>query len=435
MAAEGLKNFKEVVQNKAFRINPKDRKIFEEGDMQSFFGLSEDDLIEFIMYDSSENQLPQKGFGRVRYIPLTTTNINNYFLLAEGTTMTRNNLPSEFFIDVERLIKEAGFTNGVFKTQISLINKRLGSYQEKDKVWISEISPSRTEVRLFPLMTSPNAEDIKNRFNIFYTNGDFKSDIIYNVFKMIESTTPSLIIDTLKLTFGEAFYNKLKTEYKIQNFDLFAANVHKKFIESAQYEFTNRVSFPKDPNYGKPKKTKPSLQLSEATIMKLLDILIVNAITFYLPPKDEQLNPLAKNTTDVSMDDAAKILQTKTLDEKIDARTPETRRVFIEKPEISTVEREFKKKLLPILPIDDSPPQIITPVEKETPSTGEIKVIDAPPKEPIIDDTPIRIDLPVKSDVISGGGGGGSSYDNFFGAGSGREQIFERDMNQRENIQ
>ncbi len=26
MAAEGLKNFKEVVQNKAFRINPKDRK-------------------------------------------------------------------------------------------------------------------------------------------------------------------------------------------------------------------------------------------------------------------------------------------------------------------------------------------------------------------------------------------------------------------------
>jgi hypothetical protein len=170
--------------------------------------------------------------------------------------------------------------------------------------------------------------------------------------------------------------------------------------------------------------------------MKLLDILIVNAITFYLPPKDEQLNPLAKNTTDVSMDDAAKILQTKILDEKIDARLPETRRVFIEKPEISTVEREFKKKLLPILPIDDSPPQIITPVEKETPSTGEIKVIDAPPKEPITDDTPIKIDLPVKSDVIvGGGGGGGNSYDNFFGAGNGREQIFERDMNQRENIQ
>ena len=60
MAAEGLRNFKEIVQNKAYRINPNDRKIFEQGDLQSFFGLSEDDVIEFIMYDFSENQLPQK---------------------------------------------------------------------------------------------------------------------------------------------------------------------------------------------------------------------------------------------------------------------------------------------------------------------------------------------------------------------------------------
>ena len=36
MAAAGLKNFKEVIQNKAYRINPNDRKIFEEGDLQTF---------------------------------------------------------------------------------------------------------------------------------------------------------------------------------------------------------------------------------------------------------------------------------------------------------------------------------------------------------------------------------------------------------------
>ncbi|NBU82940.1 MAG: hypothetical protein EBS55_14975, partial [Flavobacteriaceae bacterium] len=254
-----------------------------------------------------------------------------------------------------------------------------------------------------------------------------------------ESTNPSLIIDTLKTTYGESFYNKLKTEYKIQNFDTFAANVHKKFIESAQYEFTNRVSFPKDPNYGKPKKTKPSLQLSEDTIFKLLDILIVNAITFYLPPKDEQLNPIANNTTDLSMDNAAKILQTKSADEKIDARPPETKRVYVEKADVSVVEREFKKKLIQVLPIDDSPPQIITPVEKENPTTGEIKIIDNPPKNPIIDDVPIRIDLPVKIDanefikdpggMVSGGGGGGGSYsDDMFGTRLGKDRIDSVDV-------
>ena len=193
MAASGLKNFKEIIQNKAYRINPNDRKIFEQGDLQSFFGLSEDDVIEFIMYDFSENQLPQKDNGLVRYVSLTNQNINDYFLLAEGTVMTKNNLPSEYFIDVERLINEAGYANGLFKTQISLINKRIGSYKSDDKVWISEISPSRTEVRVFPLEKSTNISDIKERFNIFYNNGDFRSDTIYNALRLVESINASII--------------------------------------------------------------------------------------------------------------------------------------------------------------------------------------------------------------------------------------------------
>ncbi len=416
MAASGLKNFKEIVENKAYRVNPNDRKLFEQGDMQSFFGLSEDDCIEFIMYDAAENQLTQKGYGLVRYIPLTTGNINDYFLIAEGTVMTVNNLPKEFFVDVERLIKEAGFANGIFKTQISLLNKRLGSYKEKDKAWIAEISPSRTELRLFPMLNSPNAEDLTKRFNIFYTNGNFKSDVIYNLFRMIESTTPSIIVDTIKKSYGESFYNKLKTEYKIQNFDKFALDIHKKFIQSAQYEFTNRISNVKDVNYGKPKTTKPPLQLSEDTIMKLLDILIVNAITFYLPPKDEQLTPISNLTTDVSMDDAAKIIQTNASDILIDTKTPEQKVIYKENPNVSDKNLEYKRKLQNELPIDLGPvnpnlpkpddgvvPKV--PSEKENITTGDIITFDDVVVRPFkpADETPIIIETPI------GGGGGGAS--------------------------
>ena len=432
MAASGLKNFKEIVQNKAYRVNPNDRKIFEEGDLQSFFGLSEDDLIEFIIYDSSENQLPQKGFGNVRYIPLTTDNINDYILISEGTVMTKNNLPSEFFVDVERLIKEAGYANGVFKTQISLINKRLGSYKEKDKVWIGEISPSRTEVRLFPLQTSPNADDLRKRFNIFYTNGDFKSDIIYNIFKMIERTSPSIIVDTLKNSYGESFYNKLKSEYKIGSFDVLATNIHKKFIESAQYEFTNRVSNLKDPNYGRPKKTTPPLQLSEDTIMELLNILTVNAINFYLAPRDEQLSAQSKKVLDSSLDNPTDVLQTKKSDIQIDTRPPEQKVVYVEKPEITDVQLEFKRKLKKELQLDPDPitkdmpnppadvPVIKTPVEKENPKTGDIiqyhddiiKIFHPAEETPVIVETPIKQDIPtlqLGGGPIGGGGGRGSS--------------------------
>jgi hypothetical protein len=429
MAASGLKNFKEIIENKAYRINPNDRNIFEQGDLQSFFGLSEDDVIEFIMYDFSENQLPQKDNGLVRYISLTNENINDYFLLAEGTVMTKNNLPSEYFIDVERLIKEAGYANGLFKTQISLINKRLGSYKVDDKVWISEISPSRTEVRLFPLEKSPNINDIRERFGIFYNNGDFRSDIIYNALKLVESINSSVIDDFIKNTYGQGWYEKLKTEYKISNFDSFTVSVHRKFVESAYYEFTNRLSDIKDLNYGKPRKTKPRLQLSENTIIRRLSELIVNSINFYLTQKDEQLNSTSVNSRIESIDDAPNILQSKSSDIQIETKVPELKIVTIEKPKQSEKKLGLIKKLKGETPVTEPEPKITFPVERENPTTGEIITIEQPVENK-------RNELPIIIETPTGGGGGGGSSDYFErGGGYGREQVFERDMRQRENIQ
>jgi hypothetical protein len=382
------------------------------------------------MYDFSENQLPQKNNGLVRYISLTTENINDYFLLSEGTMMTRNNLPSEYFIDVERLIKEAGYANGLFKTQISLINKRLGSYKPDDKVWISEISPSRTEVRLFPLEKSSNISDIRERFGIFYNNGDFRSDIIYNALKLVESINSSVIDDFIKNTYGQGWYEKLKTEYKISNFDSFSVAVHRKFVESAYYEFTNRLSDIKDLNYGKPRKTKPRLQLSENTIIRRLSELIVNSINFYLTQKDEQLNSTSVNSRIESIDDAPNILQSKSSDIQIETKLPELKIVTIEKPEQSEKKLGLIKKLKGETPITQPEPKVTFPVEKENPTTGEVITIEQP-----VDDR--RNELPIIIETPTGGGGGGGGSSDYFerGGGYGREQVFERDMNQRENLQ
>jgi hypothetical protein len=432
MAAAGLKNFKEVIQNKAYRINPNDRKIFEEGDLQTFFGLSEDDIIEFIMYDISENQLPQKGHGLVRYISLNNQNIRDYFLIAEGTVMTKNNLPAEYFIDVERLINEAGYANGLFKTQVSLLNKRVGSFQPNDKLWIGEISPSRTEVRLFPLEKSNNAADIKERFGILYNNGDFRSDIIYNALKLVESINPSVIDDFIKNIYGQSWYEKLKTEYKISNFDSFSVFVHKKFVESAYYEFTNRISDIKDLNYGKPRKTAPTLQLSENTIIRRLSELIVNSINFYLMQKDEQLTNTSVNARIESLDDAPSILQSKSSDIEIETKIPELKIVTIEKPEQSEKKLGFIKKLKGETPVTEPEPKITFPDEKENPATGEVITIEQPPIENDRNELPIIIETP------TGGGGGG-----FIGGGGftevergdgriGRDRIYEGG---RENIQ
>ena len=80
-----IKTFKEILNNQGYRISSNDRKIFEEGNLESFFGFSQNDAIEFIVYDLDDNQLPQINDELVRYIPLTTQNIKDYFLIAEGT--------------------------------------------------------------------------------------------------------------------------------------------------------------------------------------------------------------------------------------------------------------------------------------------------------------------------------------------------------------
>jgi hypothetical protein len=66
-----IRGFKEIIDKKGFRVNAKDRTIFEREIGKSYFGLGISDMIEFIVYDSNDNQLPQGDSGKlVRYIPL-----------------------------------------------------------------------------------------------------------------------------------------------------------------------------------------------------------------------------------------------------------------------------------------------------------------------------------------------------------------------------
>ena len=213
-----IKTFKEILQNKGYRIESNDRQIFENGTVQSFFGFSDNDCIEFIIYDSNDNQLPQSTYGMVRYIPMTSENISDYFLIAEGTLLQRYKFPSEYFIDAERLLKEAGYTNGIFKTQITLINKRVGSEKLLDKLWISEISPSRTEIRLFPNTKGVEINgNLQDRFNLLLNGGDFRDDVSRFAIQYVENIKATNIGSLLKQKYGDKWFASFVNEYKIQN--------------------------------------------------------------------------------------------------------------------------------------------------------------------------------------------------------------------------
>ena len=119
-----IKGFKKIEDMKGYRLDSKDREIFERELKESLFGnanttwniYGNTDMIEFVLYDSNDNQLPQGDEGHmVRYISLDDTNIQKYFRISEDIDDIKANGAKEFLVDTEILIREAGYQNGIFK--------------------------------------------------------------------------------------------------------------------------------------------------------------------------------------------------------------------------------------------------------------------------------------------------------------------------------
>ena len=204
-----IKGFKQVVEKKGYRLDDKDRKIFEKEIKRGYFGFDVGDIIEFVIYDASDNQLPQESVDgkKVRYISYTDENIKKYFdKVPENKFNKKSNNAQEYFIDTEKLIKEAGYSNGVFKTQITLLNRRLGSEPRLfDKVWIHEISPSRTEVRVLPVVedgTSIPNSDLQARYDTFVNCGTFTADVLIFFDEFVNQMDVSKIVTNMLMKKG-----------------------------------------------------------------------------------------------------------------------------------------------------------------------------------------------------------------------------------------
>ena len=344
-----IRTFKEIIDNKAYRISSKDRAIFEQGTLQSFFGFSDSDMIEFIIYDVNDNQLPQGEFGElVRYVPLNSENIKDYFLISDGTLLQSFSFPSEYFIDVERLCNEAGYSNGIFKTQITLLNKRVGYESPNEKMWIQEISPSRLEVKLLPIRNEvSNKTDLLQRFRIMVDGKDFRDDVIPYVSTFIESINPSEVSGFIKKTYSEQWYNTFVSEFGIKGLDNLSTTIYSKFVEAMLYEFSNRVSYINDPNYGKKKSVSSSLQLDKEDVFKIAQRILVECVQKYLPQRTIQTSTEFDSISQSSIDDVGTILKRRSSDVVIKPKQPvvTVTKKKEPKPKELQLEKEIKKEI------------------------------------------------------------------------------------------
>jgi hypothetical protein len=134
------------------------------------FGDCKYDVMEVSLYDINNNILPQSSGNNVAYIKMG--DIKNYMY-----QITNKSGQKELAIDIEKLLNNLGFKNGILKVNINFVRNKVGSDNELQRVWIQEISPSREEIRILPLKTKDETINnlTKKEFkNIHNLSKDFK---------------------------------------------------------------------------------------------------------------------------------------------------------------------------------------------------------------------------------------------------------------------
>ena len=253
MSIQKYTNF-ENINNKTDNIGQflesKDLFIVSKNEIEiSEFGNTPYDVMEVSVYDIDNNLLPQKSGNNIVYVK--STDIKNYLY-----NITNNLGKREVAIDVEKLLNDLGFTNGILKINLNFVRNRVGNENELQRVWIHEISPSREEIRIVPLKTKDeninniNKNQFKNLKSLAKDFAFYKKSIL-DVVDSFDNSFLSKVDDYLISQYGKDYINVLKKDFGVIDFDGYKKRIIENFKDGVKYFLTNKGYKPGDTNFGK----------------------------------------------------------------------------------------------------------------------------------------------------------------------------------------
>jgi hypothetical protein len=214
----------------------------------SEFGNTPYDVMEVSVYDINNNLLPQKSGNNVAYIK--STDIKNYMY-----NITNNLGKKEVAINVEKLLSDLGFTNGILKINLNFVRNRVGNENEIQRVWIQEISPSREEIRILPLKTNNeninklNINQFKNLKSLTKDFAFYKKSILDTI-NSFDNSFLSKIDDYLISQYGSDYIKILKKDFGINDFEGYKKRIMENFKDSVRYFLTNKEYKIGNSNFG-----------------------------------------------------------------------------------------------------------------------------------------------------------------------------------------
>lgn len=257
MAINDFKNIENInlnLDSTAQLVESKDLKIFKTGAKNIIdFGMSKNDVIEFRVYDISNNLLEQTGGIKVRYIH--KDDLSKY-LKSDIDVQTQELI---YDIDIEKLIREAGYGNGEFKVSFNFLKNYVGNEDKQQRVWIHEISPSRSEIRIMSLLGMDDVQNnkIQNRYNAFLNkSSELRElvDVIKNAIDSIETQISDLIDNYFVTKHSKHWLELVIKEFKFGNeitYTKFKQKIFTDFKNSVNYQLAGKEFNIQASNYGK----------------------------------------------------------------------------------------------------------------------------------------------------------------------------------------
>jgi hypothetical protein len=301
-----LDKFRKIEDNKGQFLPDNELEIYGKDPIKTSFGKWPNDTLRVIIYDGSNNPLPQKDWGLVRYI--NQEEFPQYYkkddTVVSGTT-------KKYSVDIRRLIKDAGYNIGIFTVETMFINSRLGTEDKPNRVWIQEISPSRTEVRVLPFdlgdvkYKNTNillSEIVAERYTAFLDDEEFKEDIWESIEPFLDLITVNDIRQLFINRVTDPLYQQILREYfnnDINVFNKVIFDVIHYFKLAVRHELNNldsKIGFrynQLNPNFGKPntrdRVTVDFPQFCFDTLLVSLDCFVPVIVDFFETEIDDEI--------------------------------------------------------------------------------------------------------------------------------------------------
>lgn len=387
MALESFKNIDEVINkgtSLTTELNPIDLALINQGFKATPFNIGVNDVLEFILYDSSNNLLEQKDYGNIRYIK--GEEINDYLIRSENY-LDKVLDGGGFLIDIKKLIKDAGYNVGIFRVQLNFVNDRVGSSVEKDKMWIHEISATRLELRLLPFDNFDETSnididtkiDLNQAYNSFVIN-KFSGDEVYSeIDEILNRLTPGDLYNTFQKIKNKNYIDQLASEFGINSFEIFFSKVLESMKIAVRHALLHKnstigsnlfgVSLGDDIDF---------IYYNKIDIVKLLNDKFEESVQFHLPKRTLSDDVKLDNITQQSIDRLQDLIQTLKSDQT--QTNPNYQKYVTTPPTTEEISKKFttQKVVLPTLIESDRPLVIELPVLKE-PIQEPISVVFEPP--------------------------------------------------------